>query len=257
MSVPAQLWVGSQAILMEALHRELQTHFCKRPTTNSSNKPASCFCSTCVQIGQQAHPNVLTLAPEKNYTVDDIEPLIKKAGFALEVDELFFFILPHAHTLTSACANRLLKILEEPPAGYRFILLTNNAGRILPTIRSRCLLRTFASPAPSSLPALLSYFIDETQWHHPLEFEDELKQLAPSDSESIELLDDLYEHFARKLRDASTSHNETAPHQLTSAELETMVTFLQNALRMPPQSGSSTLFWRNLYLNFPRSDSVE
>ena len=34
-------------------------------------------------------------------------------------------------------ANALLKVLEEPPEGTRFILTSNNPGRLLPTVRSR------------------------------------------------------------------------------------------------------------------------
>jgi DNA polymerase III subunit delta' len=35
-------------------------------------------------------------------------------------------------------ANALLKMLEEPPADTHFILISHRAGRLLPTIRSRC-----------------------------------------------------------------------------------------------------------------------
>jgi DNA polymerase III subunit delta' len=41
---------------------------------------------------------------------------------------------------TEAAANALLKLLEEPPAGSVFVLTTNDAGRLLPTIRSRATL---------------------------------------------------------------------------------------------------------------------
>ena len=35
-------------------------------------------------------------------------------------------------------ANSLLKVLEEPPATVHLILLAENPGELLPTIRSRC-----------------------------------------------------------------------------------------------------------------------
>ena len=35
-------------------------------------------------------------------------------------------------------ANKLLKLLEEPPAGTLFLLVSHNPERLLPTIRSRC-----------------------------------------------------------------------------------------------------------------------
>ncbi len=35
-------------------------------------------------------------------------------------------------------ANAVLKILEEPPARAVLLLVSDNPGRLLPTIRSRC-----------------------------------------------------------------------------------------------------------------------
>lgn len=52
------------------------------------------------------------------------------------------FIIGEAELLvpqesSPAAANALLKLLEEPPGGARFILTSNEPGRLLPTIRSR------------------------------------------------------------------------------------------------------------------------
>lgn len=48
-------------------------------------------------------------------------------------------IVDAAEDLNTESANALLKILEEPPARSLFILVSHQAGRLLPTIRSRCL----------------------------------------------------------------------------------------------------------------------
>lgn len=37
-----------------------------------------------------------------------------------------------------ACANKLLKLIEEPPANTVFLLVSENMEQVLPTIRSRC-----------------------------------------------------------------------------------------------------------------------
>jgi DNA polymerase-3 subunit delta' len=52
------------------------------------------------------------------------------------------FVVGHAERLvpqesSPEAANALLKLLEEPPAGAFFLLTTTDAGRLLPTIRSR------------------------------------------------------------------------------------------------------------------------
>jgi len=47
-------------------------------------------------------------------------------------------IVDIADEMNRSAANTLLKILEEPPARAVLILLSDNPGRLLPTIRSRC-----------------------------------------------------------------------------------------------------------------------
>ena len=47
------------------------------------------------------------------------------------------FIIDNASLMTDAAQNALLKILEEPPEGVYFFLLSENASALLPTVRSR------------------------------------------------------------------------------------------------------------------------
>lgn len=47
-------------------------------------------------------------------------------------------VVDGADEMNRNAANSLLKVLEEPPARSLLILVTHNAGRLLPTIRSRC-----------------------------------------------------------------------------------------------------------------------
>jgi DNA polymerase-3 subunit delta' len=47
------------------------------------------------------------------------------------------FVLPAIERLGGTAANALLKVLEEPPPGVRFIMTCEQPGGILPTIRSR------------------------------------------------------------------------------------------------------------------------
>ncbi len=49
-------------------------------------------------------------------------------------------LVERAERFNADAANALLKMLEEPPDWARFILTTNAASRIIPTVRSRCLL---------------------------------------------------------------------------------------------------------------------
>jgi len=48
-------------------------------------------------------------------------------------------IVDTADEMNAAAANAILKILEEPPARSVFLMVSHAPGRLLPTIRSRCL----------------------------------------------------------------------------------------------------------------------
>lgn len=65
--------------------------------------------------------------------------------------------------------NKLLKTLEEPPAGTYIILVTSNEDRLLPTIRSRCQRVSFFSLSDDVIGAWyarqdLHWREDELQW---------------------------------------------------------------------------------------------
>ncbi len=52
-----------------------------------------------------------------------------------------------ADRMNTITANALLKTLEEPPGDVRFVLATDAAHRLLPTIRSRCLAHAMRWPS--------------------------------------------------------------------------------------------------------------
>lgn len=55
-----------------------------------------------------------------------------------------------AEAMNLNAANSLLKALEEPPPGAIFILVTHAFGRLLPTVRSRCVKVAVAPPDPEA-----------------------------------------------------------------------------------------------------------
>ena len=56
-------------------------------------------------------------------------------------------IIDHVETMNAEFANRMLKILEEPPQGVCFILVTDQPSLLLPTIVSRCRRNRFRAAA--------------------------------------------------------------------------------------------------------------
>lgn len=58
-------------------------------------------------------------------------------------------VLAPAEAMNAEAASALLKMLEEPPPGAGFILVSHEIDAVLPTIRSRCVLVRLAPPTPA------------------------------------------------------------------------------------------------------------
>lgn len=70
-------------------------------------------------------------------------------------------VIDDAETLEVSAANALLKRLEEPPAGTIFLLVAHSAGRLLPTIRSRCRVLRFEALDDQAMRAVLHSALPE------------------------------------------------------------------------------------------------
>ena len=65
-------------------------------------------------------------------------------------------IIDDAQHLNRSSQNAILKILEEPPKKTLLILITDQAGRFLPTIRSRCQIYDFVALTDVELAELMA-----------------------------------------------------------------------------------------------------
>ena len=73
---------------------------------------------------------------KKEMIEDHLIPFIKQKPFASTGRAC---IIPDGERMNETAQNKLLKMLEEPAVGSVIIILTENAERLLPTIRSRCM----------------------------------------------------------------------------------------------------------------------
>lgn len=102
------------------------------------------ICHSCSKILRKVHPDVLFIEPEGNYLSIEKIREIKNQAFLKPVEsKVKICILDETEKLTAAAANALLKILEEPPFYFVFILLSSNSVSLPPTIISRCQLVRF------------------------------------------------------------------------------------------------------------------
>lgn len=65
-------------------------------------------------------------------------------------------IIDSADEMNPAAANALLKLLEEPPAGVTFLVVSHQPSRLLPTIRSRCRTLRLGPLPPAALADALT-----------------------------------------------------------------------------------------------------
>jgi DNA polymerase III subunit delta' len=106
----------------------------------------------------QTHPEVLVVPP------DPPQMLIKVGQVRKVIDSVFYkpvearrkIVLFTQSAFMKEAANSLLKVLEEPPDYASLILLTENPGELLPTIRSRCVTFTLSALPVSELEAALA-----------------------------------------------------------------------------------------------------
>lgn len=131
-------------------------------------------CQSCTWIVAGTHPDLFHLVPEsddanaeegeaettsaksRQIKVDQVravqEALTKKG----HRDARRVVIVDPAEAMNSVTANGLLKLLEEPPEGVWFLLVSGAVDRLLPTVRSRCQRWDFPAPAPAEAEAWLA-----------------------------------------------------------------------------------------------------
>ncbi|MBV8631389.1 MAG: DNA polymerase III subunit delta', partial [Silvibacterium sp.] len=160
---------------------------CLDPETSDGLSDCCGVCSNCVRIGEalnlealvdqaiaareelrevdkketriliQTHPDVLVVPP------DPPQLLIKLGQVRTVIREIYrmpaearraFYIFTQAAFMKEA-ANSLLKILEEPPEHASIVLLAENLGDLLPTIRSRSCIFRLGAIAQEQIEKLL------------------------------------------------------------------------------------------------------
>ncbi|MBS6398171.1 MAG: DNA polymerase III subunit delta [Clostridiales bacterium] len=110
-------------------------------------------CQSCRQAVSMNQPDIIRVTHEKPNTisVEDIRAQINGDIMIKPYSSLYkIYIVDEAEKLTVQAQNALLKTIEEPPLYAVILLLTTNAGMLLPTIQSRCV-RLDLKPVKSEL----------------------------------------------------------------------------------------------------------
>ncbi|MFQ3610161.1 MAG: hypothetical protein SNJ72_01575 [Fimbriimonadales bacterium] len=97
-------------------------------------------CEVCLKWSEAGeHPDLRVLTPTPDQIkIDAVRETRQWMTYAPAVAPFRFVILEQAHRLNPAAANALLKMLEEPPERYHFVLTAPASDLLLQTILSRC-----------------------------------------------------------------------------------------------------------------------
>lgn len=228
----AQLWIGQPSAIQSPLIHYLQKIYCKHGCGN---------CATCNTIVERQFHLIEWIEPENSYTLEDLDPIFNRIGFALDPDQKVVFILNNAERLTPSCANKLLKSLEEPPPGYHFILCSAYKEALLPTIISRCTIHTLGQESfEIQHQELLKFFLPPSQDFIGLYTYLETNKFPEHYTQVLleKLLHEYFELYAKSF----------AQNPQSSTLYKKIIVTLEAHMKQLPMPGSNKLFWKNLLL---------
>lgn len=121
----------------------LATALCEAP--NPDDRPCN-NCFGCRHARDRTHPDLVLASPERwrdergtgESIVAAARRWLSEVAGAPIVGRWRVVLVERADTANEQIQNTLLKALEEPGDRQLFILVADDAGRLLPTIRSRC-----------------------------------------------------------------------------------------------------------------------
>ncbi|MDR3607292.1 MAG: hypothetical protein P4M08_07925 [Oligoflexia bacterium] len=117
-------------------------------------------CGECASCQKAVHGSwvdfeeITAAEGEETLKIEQFRKLKAKQGYGAHESDYRIILISDADRMTTQAANSVLKILEEPPKGWVFLLTASDSNLLLPTLVSRCQtlrLRPFTADALESL----------------------------------------------------------------------------------------------------------
>lgn len=158
----ALLLMGAQGIgKLDLALNFARSMLCEKPQSDGT---ACLECNSCRWFEQDSHPDfrliqpdalsadegdekTSTKKPSREISVDQIRDLASFANLSAHCGGYRIVLIHPAESMNNNAANSLLKTLEEPTDKLLFLLVTHKPQQLLPTILSRCLSFTVATPS--------------------------------------------------------------------------------------------------------------
>ncbi len=102
-------------------------------------------CRSCLLLKGGVHPDLFWVEKEGDeILIDDIRSVHSFVVKSPYYTKRKVVLIDNVENINVTAANAFLKILEEPPEHTIFILISSNLYKIIPTIRSRCVIVRFS-----------------------------------------------------------------------------------------------------------------
>lgn len=250
-NVTAALWLGPAHATRKAVRTYIET------TISRCNGCQTCYvCLMSAQdVKQQivsAPPLVVWLKPkEHGYVREQVDEALVALDVALSEQEQSALVIEAIDQLNHATANRLLKLVEEPPPGWHILLTSDRPADILPTLRSRCIEYALADGGAEAssegfgaafqrLSVARAWLEDPKteNWHTVCLYLDELPKTVP---EVIRELNHLTVVWHNRWREGS------------DPRAYALLSILADMADKTPSPGGANGFWRVLCLRIVRA----
>ena len=168
----------------------------------------SAKCDSCVKFEGNANPDYAEILPDgKTLKIEQIRNLQARIVEKPITSRRKVYVIDDADLMSEESQNCLLKTLEEPPEYAVIILIVSNESRILPTIKSRCVIIKF-QPLTSK----------EIKQVKP-ELSDDLIQLLEGSLQNVENIEQKKEQYAQLLNIVNVLENKQLVEVFNSADL--------------------------------------
>jgi len=147
---------------LEFAHVLAQAWLCE-----AAEGPRPCgHCASCHLVRARTHPDLDVRVPEalaeslgwpiqvegsrkpsRQIRIDEVRAAIDRLATSSARGRAKVLVLHPAEMMNTAAASALLKTLEEPAPAVRIVLSTADAGRLMPTVRSRCQRLPWTAPS--------------------------------------------------------------------------------------------------------------
>ena len=165
-------------------------------------------CDSCVKFEGNANPDYAEILPDgKTLKIEQIRNLQARIVEKPITSRRKVYVIDDADLMSEESQNCLLKTLEEPPEYAVIILIVSNESRILPTIKSRCVIIKF-QPLTSK----------EIKQVKP-ELSDDLIQLLEGSLQNAENIEQKKEQYVQLLNIVNVLENKQLVEVFNSADL--------------------------------------